>query len=795
VWLAVTPESVRKLGNILRAERDRGYDDGAVMGGMLAFLSHWQEAAREDGLPEEVIQKVLGFLSQYAELPESSRAQAIRNVVEALHEAGLIRKVDSAQPQQEAAARAQALSWNQPVTAVPGVSKVRAAQLARLGVFTVQDLIHLFPRRYEDYSALKPIGDVRYGEEVSLVATVVDVTSRIARTGRRVTTALLRDATGTIQAVWFNRKALEQRLRPGREIVVSGRVGQFLGYLTLESPEWEPLSREHLNTARIVPLYPLTEGITQRVMRRIVHDALQTFLPGVEDHLPEYLRRELALMPLQEALAAIHFPASWQELTLARERLAFDEFLMLQLGMLRRKRAAQAGHSQPLVVTDDWLERFCAALPFALTAAQKRALLEIRADLARANPMTRLLQGDVGSGKTVVALAAMLIAVANGRQAALMAPTEILAEQHYRTISALLANMPDELVRGVRVCLLTGGLTPAAKEQARQAIASGEAQIAIGTHALIQEDVEFKNLALVVVDEQHRFGVEQRALLEAKGDAPHLLVMSATPIPRSLALTLYGDLDLSIIDELPPGRQPVLTRWFGERERERIYAFVRSEVRRGGQAFVICPVIESNDDEEVRSAVEEYERLQKQVFPDLRVGLLHGRLSAQAKDEVMQAFARGELDILVCTSVVEVGIDVPRATVMVVEDAHRFGLAQLHQFRGRVGRGDRKSYCILLSDAAGELGEQRLKAIETEHDGFRLAEIDLQLRGPGQFFGVRQSGMPDLRVAKLSDLRTLERARRTAERILEQDPTLERPEHRSLIQALQRFWGSGIPAV
>jgi ATP-dependent DNA helicase RecG len=505
----------------------------------------------------------------------------------------------------------------------------------------------------------------------------------------------------------------------------------------------------------------------------------------------------------------MHYPDGWQELDEARRRLAFDELLVIQVGVLRRRRLWQeGGHAQSLTLSEPVRRGFLESLPFQLTGAQQRAMESILGDLAQERPMSRLLQGDVGSGKTVVAAAALVAAVANGRQGVLMAPTEILAEQHYRTLCNLLGAgqemgwaqtqtrvagvagllLPPYLDRPLRIALLTGSLSSKEKAAVQRQVAEGVVDMAVGTHALIQEEVGFERLGLAIVDEQHRFGVMQRAALRGKGPSPHLLVMTATPIPRTLALTLYGDLDISVIDEMPPGRKPVKTLWTMPHERDDAYRFVREQVGQGRQAFVICPLIEESEALTVRAATQEYERLSREVFPNLRLGLLHGRLPAAEKDRVMRAFRDHGLDILVSTAVVEVGIDVPNATVMMVEGADRFGLAQLHQFRGRVGRGAEQSYCLLLSDDPGEEAQERLKLMEQTQDGFVLAEADLRLRGPGEFFGTRQSGMPDLKVARLSDVQLIEEAREDAAGVLDADPDLSDAEHALLAVEAARLW-------
>lgn len=664
------------------------------------------------------------------------------------------------------------------------VGTAHAKRLHRLGIYTISDLIYHFPRRYDDYSKLKTISQLVYGEEVTLILTVCEVKTRESRGGLKITNVLLADLTGTIQVTYFNQPWLQQQFRSGRRIVISGRVDQDLGRLTLKQTDWEPLSNELVHTARIVPVYPLTEGLTNRWLRRLIHSVVEYWADKIPDALPENIRERENLLPLAQALREIHFPSSFEKMEQARRRLALDEFLLIQLGVLRQRKQWREQPGRALTVEPTTLDRLIDSLPFKLTGAQQRAINEILGDLQKPQPMSRLLQGDVGSGKTVVAAAAMMAAVTNGTQAALLAPTEILAEQHYKTLTRVFESLPNP----PRVRLLTGSLKNREKEEVRAQIAVGEIDIAVGTHALIQEEIEFKDLTLAVIDEQHRFGVEQRAAIRAKGYHPHILVMSATPIPRTLALTIYGDLDLSIIDEMPPGRQEIKTRWLEPRERERAYAFIRNKVKEGRQAFVVCPLIEESESIDAKAAVEEYERLSKSVYPDLRVGLIHGKLKPVEKDETMTRFRNHEIDVLVATSVIEVGIDVPNATVMLIEGADRFGLAQLHQFRGRVGRGEHQSYCLLLAEKSGSTSDERLKVIESTQDGFRLAEEDLKLRGPGEFFGTRQAGLPDLKIAKLSDVKILEHARQIAQTIFDRDPALQLEEHRILAQRVAEFW-------
>lgn len=674
------------------------------------------------------------------------------------------------------------------IVRLQNVGPSRARKLMNLGVRSVHDLIYLFPRRYDDYSKLKTISQLMYGEEATIIARVSVVNTRRVRGNLDITNVLLADQTGSINATFFNQPFLARRLRPGSQIVVSGRVERDLNRLGFKHPEWEPLTKELLHTARIVPVYPLTEGITARWLRKMTRGVVDYWAGKVPEPLPRDLKERVHLLDLDEALREIHFPSDMEMLARARRRLAFEEFLLIQLGVLRQRRNWRTSPGRMLRIPQGFVDDFTRSLPYELTGAQKRALGEIIQDIQQPAPMSRLLQGDVGSGKTVVAAAAMLVAVANGAQAVLMAPTEILAEQHYRTLRTILDSQNSLHGRIPRLELLIGSLRPRDKAAIHAKIASGEVSMAVGTHALIQESVNFKDLAFAVIDEQHRFGVAQRSALRQKGYTPHVLVMSATPIPRTLALTVYGDLDLSILDEMPPGRQQIRTKWLEPPERERAYAYIRKQVGEGRQAFVICPLIEESEAIDARAAVEEYERLRKEVYPDLRVGLIHGKLRPAEKEEVMNAFRDGRIDVLVATSVVEVGIDVPNATMMLIEGADRFGLAQLHQFRGRVGRGAHQSYCMLLASKSGSTSDERLKVIEETQDGFRLAEEDLILRGPGEFFGTRQSGLPDLKVAKLSDVKLLEEARIAAKEIFEHDPDLQAPTHVALRRKVNEFW-------
>jgi ATP-dependent DNA helicase RecG len=671
------------------------------------------------------------------------------------------------------------------VTALPGVGASTAELLARLGIQRIEDLIWHLPSRHDDFSQQRTIAQLRPGEQVTVVANLWEVRVRKISMRREMVQAVLSDGTGTLQAHWWN-KYIRNQLKPGTTLRFSGKVGLYLGHKTLENPVFEDVDEEMVATGRLTPVYPLTEGLGNKKLRMLVKQSLDEYVDLILDPLPDFIADEHDLPPLAQALRQVHFPADQAELSAGLRRLAFDELLYIQLGVLQRRRELRTATALALVSDEALLARYQAGLPFALTHAQRRVLDEMSRDLARTVPMTRLVQGDVGSGKTAIAAAGMFVAAANGAQSALLAPTQILAEQHFRSLGRLLSHLIRPDGRSLEIALLTGRVTGSQRETILAALAAGEIDSVVGTTALIQDAVEFANLGLVVVDEQHRFGVEQRGALRNKGIQPHLLVMSATPIPRSLALTLYGDLDLSVIDEMPPGREPVKTKWFRPAERERIYGFIRHEAQAGRQAFVVYPLVEESEKLDAGAAVSEYERLQREIFPDLRLALLHGRMTGQEKDEVMRAFAAGEYDLLVSTTVIEVGIDVPNASVILIEDAERFGLAQLHQLRGRVGRGQHKSYCALVSKAEGDDAAERLLALEATQSGFELAEKDLELRGPGDFLGTRQSGLPDLRVAQLSDMETLVTARTAAQTIFAQDPTLF--NYPQLAQRVEQFW-------
>ena len=666
-----------------------------------------------------------------------------------------------------------------PVTILKGIGPSKAGLFANLNILTLEDLICHFPRAYEDRTQLVTIAQLEVDRPACFRAMVMGAprTSHV-RKGLDITKVRVADHTGRLNLTFFNSRFAAEQLQYGREYIFYGALtGDYTGY-GMTNPAFESPESPPVTTRRVLPVYPLTAGVSNAALSRAVTQALALCEPP-EEILPEAVRTQYDILPAREAYFAIHAPATMAQAAQARRRLIFEEFFVFSAGLALMRQARQEKRCPPYTRLN--LRPFYASLPFTLTGAQQRAIGEIAGDFRRGTPMNRLIQGDVGSGKTMVAAAAAYLAAGNSAQTALMAPTEILAEQHYASLSKLFAPL------GISVGLLTGSMTPKQKRQVRESILDGTLQVVVGTHALLTDATQFCDLGLVIADEQHRFGVAQRSKLSAKGLDPHVLVMSATPIPRTLALLMYGDLDVSILDELPPGRQTVDTFLVGESYRARINAFIRKQVEEGHQCFIVCPAVEENEELGLKAATVWADTLGQTVFPDLRVALLHGQMKGAEKEAVMADFARGQADILVATTVIEVGVDVPNATLMVIEDADRFGLSQLHQLRGRVGRGQSKSYCILTTHNQNPETRQRLKALCKTTDGFRIAEEDLKLRGPGDFFGSRQSGLPAFRVGDLSlDMATLKQAQEASKEWIDRFGTADTPE----AEALRRRVGS-----
>ncbi len=820
--------STEKLYKIFKLEAEFNYSNKAVVGGLEKMTDTWVGEARADGLPEDVIQQTTTLLNQYPSLEGTARAETLRKIGQILDIAGIKHlpnpendpepqsgpqtpdessqsemKQETTNTNRRGTTRKHAgasaplprnpilRGLDEPTTTVRGIGQKQSQLLTKLGLHSIEDLLYNFPHRYDDYSKLKKIKNLSYGEEVTILAWVKSIKQFTTHNKKRkITQAIVSDGTGTIQLMWFNQDYHMHYLSKDMFLSISGKIEQHMGRFVMYHPDYEQVEKQQLHTNRIVPVYSLTARLSQRWLRRTMNNVVTQWAPRVLDFITEYILEDADLMDLPTALQEIHFPNSMSNLKLARYRLAFDEIFLLQLGVLKQKHDWTNQVGRAFNISDDWLIARAKYLDFKLTDAQIHVLSDIRQDLASSRPMNRLLQGDVGSGKTVVAALGISIVAKHSAQSAFMAPTSILAEQHYGNLKRLLANPEDDdaVLAENEIRLLIGDTPTKEREEILAGVADGSIKLLIGTHALIEDPVVFNDLQIVVVDEQHRFGVAQRAALREKGQHPHLLVMTATPIPRSLALTVYGDLDISVMDEMPAGRLPVETHIVYPIERERIYTLIRSQVEEGHQAFIIYPLVEQGDNEDSKAAVEEQARLQSEVFPDLKVGLLHGRLRPDEKESVMRNFRDRSYDILVSTSVVEVGVDIPNATIMVVESANRFGLAQLHQFRGRVGRGEDKSYCILIPETSDAAENERLLAMESTNDGFVLAEHDLQQRGPGEFLGTRQSGYTGLRLANLTDVHLIEKARHYASQVFDNDPTLSAPEHQRMLDALNHFW-------
>jgi len=799
------------------------------------MLDYWEGEARAEGVSEEVIQAVAARLRSYEKLSPDGRAESLKGLWKRVGETypdagqksgppakpvppssshsqtqrsesqptvprpqqhGQYQQRQSPPPRSESVAGAKhsqtPAALNAKLTVLQGVGPKNSESLEKLGMQTLGDMLYYFPRRYEDYSQLKPIQSLMYNDVVTVLGTIQSVHTRPIRGGKAtIIEVIISDGTGSLRLSFFNQPWLANRMKEGEAISVSGKIDQYLGRIVMNSPDWEPVEVENLHTNRIVPIYALTEKITQKWLRGQMNQVVTYWAPAVVDAIPENIRLAARVVSLGEALLQIHFPETQDRLKAARERLGFDEIFYLQMGVLRQKRDWKSVEGRRFPVSDEWLDVRLTGLPFTLTSAQGNSLNEIRTDLDSGKPMNRLVQGDVGSGKTVVAALSASIVVNGGAQAAIMAPTSILAEQHYRTFIKLLSGEKGFLQES-EIRLLIGDTPESEKEAIRQGLADGSIRIVIGTHAVIEGPVQFKDLQFVVIDEQHRFGVEQRKELRSKGTNPHLLVMTATPIPRSLALTVFGDLDISVIDELPAGRQPINTYVLRPQERERAFTLIRGQIKEGRQAFIVYPLIDESEKIDARAAVDDFETLSKEVFPDLKLALLHGRMKPSEKDAVMMKFRDKQSNILVSTTVVEVGVDIPNATVMLIEGADRFGLAQLHQLRGRVGRGADQSTCLLIPTREDATENDRLQAMVSTNSGFELADLDLKIRGPGEFLGTRQAGFAStLKMASITDVPLIEKARTQAQTLFERDPDLSKPEHALLAEAFERFWGEG----
>lgn len=669
---------------------------------------------------------------------------------------------------------------NESIQYVKGIGPKKAEKLNKLGIYTIKDLLYYFPRQFEDRSVIKKIAQLEDEEKVTVKALITNIESYTPKKGMTITRIDVKDDTGFAKLTFFNREYIKNTFRVGDSILAFGKVKKNGRFVELNSCELEYLSTSPKNIGKLVPVYPLSYGITNKDIMNTVRMVFENKDIKIPEYMPEYLLKKYRLCGIDYAIKNIHFPKDKESLKVALYRLIFEELLVLQLGLFMYK-GGNSNEKGILFKRDQRLDEVLESLPFSLTRAQNRALNEIIDDMCSEKVMNRLVQGDVGSGKTVVALLALAECVFNGYQGALMAPTEILAQQHYESFTETFEDI------GINVELLTGSVTKKQKEGILQRARDGEIDILIGTHALIEDNVEFKNIGLVITDEQHRFGVRQRGKLSSKGTSPDILVMTATPIPRTLALILYGDLDISIIDELPPGRQPIETIAVEKKKRDKVYnSLVRREVDKGRQVYIVCPLVEESESLDITSATETAEEIKRDFFPDLRVGLLHGKMKPSEKDAIMTAFKNHELDILVSTTVIEVGVNVPNSTLMIIENAERFGLAQLHQLRGRVGRGKHQSYCVLIYGSNSEVCRKRMGIMEETNDGFKISEKDLEIRGPGEFFGTMQHGVPELKVANLfKHMKILKTVQQEARIIIGEDPTLDFKEYRGLKREIE----------
>lgn len=771
---------ILQLQSCLENEKLLDYSNASYFGGFHIYLATKLQELQALLTESDQINKLIELVNSYPNQALQDRAMTIQTVQAALE--SLSQKEASASlysPTTHHSAQTSnpkiirnfpnKILFNKPIGEIKNVGSNRVKLFEKLGIKTVKDLLYHFPRKYEDRSLVTKIGRLTNGEVQTIAGQIISVQEIRPKKRLTILKATLADDTGKLIASWFNQAYMKRVLKPGKHIMATGKVDKKFLMPEMTVQEFELLEgQELIHTGRIVPFYSLTERLPQKFLRNLIFVLLKEVTSNLEETLPGEILERYKFLPLSEALQEIHFPQNWQSLKQAEKRFIYEELFDFQMKLIATKTIVE--QREPGVAHQGRgaiLESFLALLPFKLTKAQRRVINKIVNDMECSRPMSRLVQGDVGSGKTVVATFALLKAVDAGYQGALMAPTEILAEQHYLNLK----EMAEKL--GVKIALLTGSIPKKVKDDILKKLANGTIQIVVGTHALLQEHVKFKNLSLAVIDEQHRFGVMQRATLQRKGFNPDVLVLTATPIPRTLALTLYGDLDVSIIDELPPGRKPIMTRFVPENKRQDAYSFIKKEIDKGRQAYVVCPLIEESEAIEAEAALKLQAELQKDYFQEYKVGLLHGRLSTEEKEAIMSSFYRNEIPILVSTTVIEVGVDVPNASIMVIEGVERFGLSQLHQLRGRIGRGEHKSYCLLLGNLRSKEAKARVKILTTTSDGFVIAEEDLKLRGPGDFFGTRQHGLPEFKVANLlRDGQVLELCRRDAFEMLKKYPYL-----------------------
>jgi len=788
-----------KIKQVLSLEKEKGFQNSAVAGGLGNFLVFIKKHGEQNNIHSDILAPILNYFESYALLSTKDREKSIDIIINWLSDkpktdinkklqdllsVSKISNIGSA-----GSPRMQDPAIYADIRSIKGIGNKNYKHFEKLGIKNIYDLLRHYPRRYQDFSKLKTINNIEFGEELTVAGIITGKihTRKSKRGNLKISETLLTDSTGSLRLTFFNQPYISSQLKDGTSIVVSGKVDMYLGRYVMNNPEWEPLDQEQIHTNRIVPIYPATSGITQRQIRKIIKKNLDFWSGKLKEFFPDRIIENEKLPIISEAISQIHFPESGTNLKSSQNRFAFEEIFFLQLGVLLQKAKWQANQARKFSLPKELINNRKKLLPYVLTSAQLKAIEDIENDLVAGKPMNRLLQGDVGSGKTVVAKFAIETVIGSGSQAAILAPTSILVEQHFNTISELLINS-GSISKG-EIALLIGQTPQKEKERILRELKSGKMKCVIGTHALLEDPVEFHDLQLAVIDEQHRFGVNQRKALRSKGDNLHLLVMTATPIPRSLALTVYGDLDVTTIDEMPPGRKPVKTLLFDQAKRKKAYELIEEQVRKGFQAFIVYPMIDSGDEDDMyKSAVKEYQRIQKDIFPDFKIGLMHGRLKQPEKDRIMENFRSHEYNVLISTTVIEVGVDIPGATIVLIESANHFGLAQLHQIRGRVGRNKEDSLCILIPANDDAIENERLIAMTRINDGFKLAEIDLNFRGPGEFLGTRQSGYAGFKFANIFDIKLIEASRRQAQYIINLDPSLKQTGHQLLREELNIYW-------
>ena len=788
-----------KIKQVLSLEKDKGFQNSAVAGGLGNFLGYIQNLGEQNNIHSDILTPIVNYFESYAILSTNDREKSINIIINWLSEKpktdinkilkDVITVSSASNNDSSGSPMGQDPAIYADIRSIKGIGDKNYKYFEKLGIKNIYNLLRYYPRRYQDFSKLKTINNIEYGEELTVAGIISGkiYTRKSKRGNLKISETSLTDSTGSLRLTFFNQPYISSQLKDGTSIVVSGKVDMYLGRYVMNNPEWEPLDQEQIHTNRIVPIYPATAGITQRQIRKIIKKNLDFWTGKLKEFFPSRIIEKEKLPTISEAISQIHFPKSDINLKSSRNRFAFEEIFFLQLGVLLQKAKWQANQARKFSLPEELINNRKKLLPYVLTSAQLKAIEDIENDLVAGKPMNRLLQGDVGSGKTVVAKFAIETVVGSESQAAILAPTSILAEQHFNTLSELL--MDSGSISENEVALLIGQTPQKEKLRILQELKTGKIKCVIGTHALLEDPVEFYDLQLAIIDEQHRFGVNQRKALRSKGDNLHLLVMTATPIPRSLALTVYGDLDITTIDEMPPGRKPVKTLLFDQAKRKKAYGLIEEQVRNGFQAFIVYPMIDSGEEDELyKSAEKEYQRIRKNIFPDFNIGLLHGRLKQTEKDQIMENFRSQEYNVLVSTTVIEVGVDIPGATIVLIESANHFGLAQLHQIRGRVGRNKEDSLCILIPADDDAIENERLIAMTKINDGFKLAEIDLNFRGPGEFLGTRQSGYAGFKFANIFDLKLVEASRKQAQYIIKHDPRLEQSVHQLLREELNIYW-------